>query len=159
MGAASTEQQSRSSARVGASGTASASTSASPSSQREVAGLVESFDHASNTFRISGTSVKVDSSTEVLKDGQRASLTDVQEGDEVRASFSGSGDAATANRIEVTSSRAGTSGAGMESGSQPAGRGGPRGPGTGTGHGDSGGTTSGTGTGSAGATDSPSGSK
>jgi hypothetical protein len=124
-------------------------------SSNELTGRVESFDHASNTFTVAGKSLKVDSTTEVMKDGQTASLTDISEGDQVRASFSGTGDELTAQRIEVMSSSTGTSGMGTTPGTthDPAGRGGPMGPGTGTGQSDSAGTTSGTGTGSTGGSD------
>jgi hypothetical protein len=177
MGAASTEQQQRSSPQAGASGQSDSTeapgrstgtpharsgsdtrTATAPSSPggSELTGRVEKFDHTSKTFTISGTTVKVDESTEVTKDGRKAALTDVQEGDQVRASMSGSGDAATARSIEVTSSGAATSGSSPSTGSQPAGRGGAMGPGTGTGQGDTTGTTSGTGTGSTGGTTDPS---
>jgi hypothetical protein len=128
----------------------------------ELTGRVENFDHSAKTLTISGQSVKVDSSTEVMKDGQTASLTDISEGDQVRASFSGSGDAMTAQRIEVMSagtdtSGMGTSGTGTSPGTHdPAGRGGAMGPGTGTGQSDSAGTTSGTGTGSTSGSDTSS---
>jgi hypothetical protein len=174
MGAATTEQQGRSAPRTGASGQSdsteasgrssgtpherrgsdTASASAPAASKDELTGRVESFDHASRTFTVAGESLKVDASTEVTRDGQKASLTDIQEGDQVRASFSGSGDTKTATRIEVLPSGAGTSGAGKATGAAPAGRGGPMGPGTGAGQGDSAGTTSGTGTGSTGGSSS-----
>jgi hypothetical protein len=79
------------------SGTGSSSTdtsgatasSGTSSSAKEVHGSVERFDRSSNTLTVAGQPLKLDSSTEVLKDGSRASLNDIKEGDQIRASFSG----------------------------------------------------------------------
>jgi hypothetical protein len=171
MGAASTEQQQRSAPSAGASGQSDSSeapgrmtgtphtrsgsdtASATAAPGGEVTGRVDDLDRAANTFTISGLSVKFDSGTEVTKDGQRASPAEIKEGDQVRASFSGSGTDRTAQRIEVMSSGTsapGLSGSGTGTGQQPAGRGGRMGPGTGTGQGDTSGTTTGTGTASPG---------
>lgn len=92
-GAATTGEQ-----RPAESGQASTSapTSATP---YEITGRVESVDASS--IAIAGKTLKVDTSTSVMKGGVGASLDDIQEGDEVRASLSGSGDPLKAERIEV----------------------------------------------------------
>jgi hypothetical protein len=94
MGAATTEQQSRS--------TGDGQTSASTATPYEITGRVDRVD-ASN-IEIGGKTLKIDSSTSVMKGGVGASLDDIKQGDEVRASLSGSGDAEPkAVRIEVMS--------------------------------------------------------
>ena len=109
----------------GAATTTHGSTAASthvggtPSSEsshlNEITGRIESFDRTQNTLTLSGKELKVDSSTEVLRDGTRASISDIKEGDQVRASFSGSGDTSAAQRLEVMTQ--GASGAGSTAGS------------------------------------------
>jgi hypothetical protein len=83
--------------------TASASTAGDAASAYELTGRVESVDRAKNTVRIGGRSLKVDSSTSVMKDGIGATLDEVREGDQVRASLSHGGEGPKAERIEVTS--------------------------------------------------------
>ncbi len=78
-----------------------ASTSASTSmGSNEVTGKVEKFDKTSKELTLS---LKVSDTTQVTKDGRSASLTDIKEGDQVRASFSGSGDSLEVTQIEVMS--------------------------------------------------------
>jgi hypothetical protein len=93
------------------SGTAGTDTGASTSSGtsqagKQLAGRIDRIDRSTNTLTLDGRMLKMDSSTEVTKDGSRATLSDVKEGDQVRASFSGSGDTLNAQRIEVMSSEA-----------------------------------------------------
>jgi hypothetical protein len=91
--------------------------SASATHDHELTGRVESFDRSQNTLTISGTELEIDSSTEVMRDGTRASISDIKEGDQVRASFTGSGDTAAARRIEVmTQGASGSEGSGTRSG-------------------------------------------
>jgi hypothetical protein len=98
MGAATTEQQSRSTG----DGQASTSPPGGTTTPYEVTGRVDRID-ASN-IEIAGKTLKIDSSTSVMKGGMGASLDDIKEGDEVRASLSGSGDPEPkAVRIEVMS--------------------------------------------------------
>ena len=64
------------------------------SGKTELTGMVEKFDCRAKelTLQNSDKKLKVTDSTRVMKDGQSASLSDIKEGDQVRASFSGSGD-------------------------------------------------------------------
>ncbi len=73
---------------------------------REVEGRVERIDRADNVTIAGSESaglafqpLKVDTGTEVVKDGKKATLLDVEEGDEVRASMSGNGE--RVDRIEI----------------------------------------------------------
>jgi hypothetical protein len=98
-------------------GTASAPTadrSAQPSGResetagKEIQGRVERLER-DNTLRIAGTEsvglafqpLQIEPSTEVMQDGKKVSPNDIQEGDEVRASFSGSGDDVRVERIDI----------------------------------------------------------
>jgi Cu/Ag efflux protein CusF len=71
--------------------------------QNQVTGKVDKIDKSNNELTLS---LKVSDSTQVKKDGQTASLTDIKEGDQVRASFSGSGESLQVTEIEVMSSGA-----------------------------------------------------
>jgi Cu/Ag efflux protein CusF len=142
-GLGTTGQQDRSSTTAGASGQSESTETSGKSSgmssaqaSNELTGRVEKFDHDSKTFTVAGKDLKIDSSTKVMKDGEKAELTDIKEGDEIRASYSGSGDTLTADRIEVMPKSGMSSGASSSTPELPAGR-----------AGDSAGTTSGTGTG------------
>lgn len=90
---------------------------ASAAGQNEITGKVEKFDESSNELTLS---LKVSDKTQVTKDGKTASLSDIEEGDQVRASFTGSGENLQVTRIEVMSegakSGASPSGSGMGSG-------------------------------------------
>ncbi len=89
-------------------GTASGSTASDPSasamgssaSTNEVTGKVEKFDRSNKELTLS---LKVSDTTQVTKDGQTASLSDIKEGDQIRASFSGSGETLEVTQIEVMS--------------------------------------------------------
>ncbi len=72
-------------------------------------GRVESFDRSNNTLTLSGApqTLKIDSSTDVTKGGSRASIDDIKEGDQVRASFSGaSGDTLNVKKLDILSAGA-----------------------------------------------------
>jgi hypothetical protein len=74
-----------------------------------VTGKVDKLDKSKNQLSLQ---LKVSESTQVMKDGQTASLSDIKEGDQVRASFSSSGQV---ERIDVMSS--GSSGSSSSPGS------------------------------------------
>ncbi|HEX9049540.1 MAG TPA: hypothetical protein VF841_03320 [Anaeromyxobacter sp.] len=61
--------------------------SSATAGSNEVTGKVQKFDKKNNELSLK---LKLSPSTQVTKDGQTASLSDIKEGDEVRASFSGS---------------------------------------------------------------------
>jgi Cu/Ag efflux protein CusF len=116
---------------TGAMGSPSATGAAEPHgsmgtmSQNQVTGKVDKFDQMNKELTLS---LKVSDSTQVTKDGQPASLTDIKEGDQVRASFSGSGESLQVTEIEVigagstgTSSDPGTSGSTDPSGTSGSG--------------------------------------
>jgi hypothetical protein len=81
-------------------------------------GRVQNFDRTNNTLTISGTAkmLKVDSSTQVMKNGSRASLDDIKEGERVRASYSGSGDTVNVKTLDIMP--AGTTGSGTSGSSK-----------------------------------------
>src|SRR3990172_657621 len=115
------------------SSTGSAATSG-PSATRsgtELQGKVEKFNRSKNTLTLSGSSktLKVDSSTKVMKDGSNASLDDIKEGDEIRASYSGSGNTVKVKSLDIMS--AGSMGTDTGMGTSPS----PSSPSTGTGTG------------------------
>jgi len=115
MGAATTEQQSRSTEgdrtsaptqsssgdRGGTTAGEATPRGATTATSNELTGRVEKVDRSS--IQVAGKTLKVDSSTSVKKGGVGAELTDVKEGDQVRASLTGSGDRLKAERIEVMS--------------------------------------------------------
>jgi hypothetical protein len=82
---------------------------------KEVEGRVERLER-DDTIRLSGTEsvglafqpLKLEPSTEVVRDGKKVSPDHIQEGDEVRASFSGSGDDVRLERIEILPSTTGS---------------------------------------------------
>jgi len=78
--------------------------SAGAASQHEITGKVEKLDRTKKELSLR---LKVSDDTQVMKDGQRASLSDIKEGDQVRASFTGSGDTLQVQRIDVVSSAKG----------------------------------------------------
>lgn len=73
------------------------------SSTPQVSGTVKEVDARSKAITLveSNGTVTVTGETEIVKDGQRASLSDVREGDEVRASYSESGGSPQVTRIDV----------------------------------------------------------
>ncbi len=94
----------------------------SASAKNEVSGKVEKFDRSAHTLKLRGSDkeLKVDpSTTDVTRDGAHASLEDIKEGEQVRASFSGSGDDLTATRIDIQSSGSKSSGSSSGYGKSP----------------------------------------
>jgi Cu/Ag efflux protein CusF len=106
-GTAGTTDPSTGSMGSSATGAAEPHGSMGAMSQNEVTGKVDKFDQSSNELTLS---LKVSDSTQVKKDGQTASLSDIKEGDQVRASFTGSGESLQVTEIEVMSSGAGSTG-------------------------------------------------
>ena len=90
-------------------GQSGSSTAAGPgamsSTGTELAGKVEKIDRQSNELTIanSGKTLKLSADTKIRKDGQKAKISDIKEGDLVRASFSGSGDTLHVKRLDVVS--------------------------------------------------------
>jgi Cu/Ag efflux protein CusF len=87
---------------------ASASTDPSSSTSGHfdaLTGKVQSFDRSSNELTLAGSDrkLKLDSSTKVMRDGSRASIDDIKEGDQVRASYSGAGDTLQVKSLDITS--------------------------------------------------------
>lgn len=107
------------SATGSSTGTMGSGSTAMKDTSQELTGTVEKFDHASKELTLANSSkkLKISDDTTVMKDGQAATLTDIQEGDQVRASFSGSGDTLQVSRIEVMS--AGSTGSGMHDTTSP----------------------------------------
>ncbi len=94
----------------------------SASASNEVSGKVEKFDRSSHTLKLRGSDkeFKVDpSTTDVTRDGAHASLDDLKEGEQVRASFSGTGDHVTATRIDIQGSGPAGGGSSSKYGSSP----------------------------------------
>jgi hypothetical protein len=120
-------------------GTSERERSAAASAKNEVSGKVEKYDRQNRTLTLqdSEKKLKVTDDTQVTRDGARVSPGQLMEGDEVRASYSGSGDVVEVMVIEITSSPAAT-------GSSAA----PSSPGPGSGTGAQGGSPKGTGAGS-----------
>ncbi len=90
---------------------ASASSDAtSAGGERKVEGRIELIDRA-NEVMLSGTEtvghafdkLKLDEGTEVIVNGERGTIADVNEGQEVRASFSQRGDVLHLDRVEIVS--------------------------------------------------------
>ncbi|ABS26405.1 conserved hypothetical protein [Anaeromyxobacter sp. Fw109-5] len=100
------------------SGSATGSSTGMESSKNELTGTVQKFDRETKelTLANSDKTLKVSESTTVMKDGQAGTLSDIKEGEQVRASFSGSGDTLQVSQIEVmTAGSTGTSGMGTGS--------------------------------------------
>jgi Cu/Ag efflux protein CusF len=72
---------------------------------QEVIGTVEKFDPSKKELTLTTTdkTLKLTDDTQIMKEGQRASLSDIQEGAQVRASYSGTGDTVQVTQIEVMS--------------------------------------------------------
>ncbi len=70
-------------------GSAATSGTSSTKSGTELQGKVEKFNRSKNTLTLSGSdkTLRVDSSTKVMKNGSSASLDDIKEGDEIRAAI------------------------------------------------------------------------
>jgi hypothetical protein len=103
--------------------------SAAASGQSQVTGKVEKVDQSKKELSLR---LKVGDTTQVMKDGKTASLSDIKEGDQVRASFDATGEPV---RIEVTS------GSGSGSRTSPSGSGSSGSSGSSTGGSSSGGSS------------------
>ncbi len=101
---------------MGTSGSATGSTTgssadkpstgmSSSSASNQVTGKVQKLDKSKKELTLA---LPVSDSTQVTKNGQTATLNDIKEGDQVRASFSGSGDTLQVTSIEVLSKGATT---------------------------------------------------
>ncbi|WP_242394066.1 hypothetical protein [Anaeromyxobacter oryzisoli] len=99
------QQQPSSTGTMGGTGSSAATTPGAPSAANELTGTVQKFDRDANqlTLANSDKKLRVSSDTQVMKDGQVGSLSDIREGDQVRASYSGTGDTVQVHRIEVMS--------------------------------------------------------
>lgn len=97
----------------GASASTDQSTSSTSGHFDALSGKVQRFDRSKNELTLSGSDrkLKLDSTTKVMRDGARASIDDIKEGDQVRASFSGSGDTLEVKSLDITSEGATGSGA------------------------------------------------
>ncbi|HYT82600.1 MAG TPA: hypothetical protein VEK86_04070 [Gemmatimonadales bacterium] len=138
---------------AGPAGEVSASAGAAKEPGHEISGKVDKYDREHRTLSLanSPTTLQLSDDTEVVKDGQKVSPGQIMEGDEVRASYAGSGETVQAQHIEISSgtpSSTGTGGTsagpatGTESGSAPGG-GSPKGTAAGKGSDVSGGSTGG----------------
>ncbi len=72
-------------------------------SASEISGTVKSVDPATKEVTLAGSdgTLSVTDDTQIVKDGRPAALSDVREGDEVRASYSGSGETTQVMKLEV----------------------------------------------------------
>jgi hypothetical protein len=102
---ASSDQSSTHGSSTGAS--ASTGSSADPHHESmkkdQLSGKIEKLDQDAQTLTLDSSEkkLKLSDDTRIMKDGARATLSDLQEGDQVRASFSGTGDTVNALVIEV----------------------------------------------------------
>ena len=89
----------------GRAGSTESSTSSTSSHFDALTGKVQQFDRSTNELTVAGSDqrLKIDSSTKVMRDGSRASIDDIKEGDQVRASYSGSGDTLQVKSLDITS--------------------------------------------------------
>ena len=94
----------------GASASTDQSTSTTSGHFDALSGKVQRFDRSKNELTLSGSDrkLKLDSTTKVMRDGARASIDDIKEGDQVRASFSGSGDTLEVRSLDITSEGTGS---------------------------------------------------
>jgi colicin import membrane protein len=118
MGGTTSEPSSGSSTSSGAmgagssAGTASATGDTSATAGQQLTGTIQKFDKDSKelTLANSDKKLKVSDDTKVMKDGQKGSLSDIKEGDQVRASYSGTGDTLQVTTLEVMSAQPGAPG-------------------------------------------------
>lgn len=103
---------------TGSSGTSEREAAKAATASNEVSGKVEKYDREKRTLSLedSDKKLKVTDDTQVMKDGNKISPGQIMEGDEVRASFSGSGDVVEVLILEVTPA---TPGSGTGSGATP----------------------------------------
>lgn len=80
----------------------------------QLSGKVETYDRANRTLSLANSDklLRVTDDTQVFKGGDRVSPGQIMEGDEVRASFTGSGDTLEVVRIDVTAGAPASSGSG-----------------------------------------------
>ncbi|GEJ57795.1 hypothetical protein [Anaeromyxobacter diazotrophicus] len=73
--------------------------------EQEVKGPVQLLDPATRTLHLKNSrlTLHLDGDTQVTRDGRVATLAEVNEGDEVRASCSGAGDDVSVSRLELGS--------------------------------------------------------
>jgi hypothetical protein len=97
-----------------AGGTSQEEQRAQAGAQEELSGKVEKYDREKRTLSLSDSDkeLKLTDDTQVMKDGTRVSPGQIMEGDDVRASFSGSGDALEATMIVIEVAPSGGTGAG-----------------------------------------------
>jgi hypothetical protein len=78
------------------------------SSSGSVSGKVKTFDKSANelTLANSDKTLKLSDKTKVTKNGQQASTSDIHEGDQVRASFSGTGSNVDVLMIDIVPAEA-----------------------------------------------------
>jgi hypothetical protein len=90
---------------VSGAGTAGAtsSTAGAVTGQSELTGKIETYDRQTRTLTLSNSDQKLTlgDNTQVMKNGEPAAPGDLMEGDEVRASYSGSGDSIQIQKLEV----------------------------------------------------------
>jgi Cu/Ag efflux protein CusF len=116
MGGTTSEPSSGSSTSSGSmgssAGTASATGDTSATAGQQLTGTIQKFDKDSKelTLANSDKKLKVSDDTKVMKDGQKGSLSDIKEGDQVRASYSGTGDTLQVTTLEVMSAQPGAPG-------------------------------------------------
>jgi len=81
----------------------SSGASAGSATANALQGKVEKLDRTKNTMTLSGSDkiLRIDASTMVMKNGVKATIDDVKEGDEVRASYLGSGTTVKVKSLEV----------------------------------------------------------
>ncbi len=98
----------------------SSDTSGASAHASALQGKVQSFDRSNNTLVLAGSAktLKIDSTTQVRRDGARASVGDIKEGDQVRASFAGAGDTLNVSTLDILAAgtTAGASNSGTGSG-------------------------------------------
>jgi hypothetical protein len=105
QGSASTPEAQQPNSQGTAEGTAESPTPNSLTSTADVKGKVQSIDSSKNAVTLtSGKKITLDPNAEVTKDGQSASLSDVKQGDDVRASYA-PGSKKIATKLSVTSGK------------------------------------------------------
>jgi colicin import membrane protein len=102
-----------------AGGTSEREQHAATAADKEISGKVEKYDRESRTLSLSSsdTKLKITDDTQVMKDGDRISPGQIMEGDDVRASYSGTGDTVEVVRVEIVATSAAPAGAGAAPGS------------------------------------------
>ncbi len=85
------------------SGSSASGQSTGTGSSHQIAGTVQKYDKDAKTVTLSNSdkTLKLTDKTRVTKDSQPASASDLREGDEVRASYSGTGNEVDAVTIDI----------------------------------------------------------